>query len=741
METREIDPFDKAGLFILKLVNLKKKVTPNEIKEILCISLKMTTLLLEHLSNENYIHKENDIFLIRDKGLKALEEDQLYKEDIENFENIITVSPIYVLPPYIYKKIDKEFEEEFNPPEMNFDDLLKNKSVYNVAPKWYKRTKESKEIHEYVGEILLKAKLKTENNKRRYIFLIEDELIKDEHPEYSKLLMELPDANDLISLIKKDLQIHFRFDNTINLTFDEFNIFDLELDQKNSIVLIDYFTKKILNQEKLINILLKNDGTYFFEIPVKTTDWVMYIPVNFRFKSNQLLNEFIFNIFLLNIEENRLIGNINDLWNDFLLKCSEIWNIKVDSKTHHEFSLNDYYKLKCSELYFAANLISSFIDFSNTLSRYETSKLNQLNVNIIRTEQNIEEIKKYYIESIKNAKEKIYLVNFLLESEEIINLIIEKFKKSNVRIYIITNLIKNLSKYKLYAKYFDCSVELINKTYTNINKLKDIGLVISGHENLHAKFCIIDDEITIISSANLETRSLNIITELGICFNNGNKFSLFLSKFFIYLYDKISNKLFLKNTKFIETKKPANIFVKENLEHEFTNLMEFPVWTIDVNENKFSLKDEKRKALYKQIIDLILDANQSIEIFTYSIDIVNENSKLLEMWKIIIDKIEKKNIQVSVILREKNFKYIEKDIKRFKDFRNNIKFYTHKDIHAKGIIIDNKHAVISSANFSEDFGLQKNIEMGWYFNRDVDNVAFNKILEFLLKIKANSKEI
>lgn len=742
VETREIDPFDKAGLFILKITKIFNKIDEKKVEESLCIAPKMVEILLSHLVNENYLIQSNNEYIITQKGLKALEEKQLYKQDFEDFEYLIIQHLIYVIPPYCYSIIERNFKEEDLTLDINFKDLLKNKPIYNIPEKWYNITDNSKQISHYYGDILLKVKLCFEESNEFYEFIIGANHIIEDHPELKKIALKFPNSKQISQIVNDYLKKNIFFDvkTEILLEYNEKReYFEIRLSNEQVHSFLNYFINLISNGKKPVLELLNNKGLILLKIPSKSLDWSLICPLRIRFESKEFATNNMIKFFYCFIEERRFKENTEILWHNFLTNIENLWEIDLITLRNYKFSKLDYKNAKNLCLYYTAHLISCILDFYESIERFQKIQIEDIDFQLIRTNNNLKEIKKCYEDYIKKAKEKIYIANFLLEDESIVNLLIDKFKKTNVRIYLFTNLVKNLLKYRDWIKFFDCSQDLLNNTYKNLEKLRDSGILIRGHEKLHAKFCIIDDKSVILSSANLERRSLNLITELGITYEKYGYFGLFISKLFIFLYDRIANKIFSQKIKFIETSKPFNLIQGNQINIDFHELNFFPLWTIDVKENRFNTKRSDRLTIYSHLLDLIRNCKKKIKIFTYSIDILNNQGELTEFWSIILEKIKNQNISVSVVLREKNFKYIKPDLNAFNSQLKNIKFLTHKDNHAKGIIIDDEHAIISSANFSEEFGLKQNIEVGWYFNRENNIKILKDLINFMEDLKINCK--
>jgi len=339
------------------------------------------------------------------------------------------------------------------------------------------------------------------------------------------------------------------------------------------------------------------------------------------------------------------------------------------------------------------------------------------------------------------------LVNFLLEDSEIIDLLIKKFKEG-VRIYIITSLEKNLEKYKEVWKSkkekYDETLndDEITEKFKNHEKLCRNGIAIRGHNKCHAKFCIIDDKHFIVSSANLSFKSLNENPELGIIGINSLEMALFLSKLFIFLYDKICTYTSTHRENEIKEEEPYNIFDKcqisllENLSNNQ------PIWTIDVNESKKILDINLRLPLYNKIMKLISEVKEEIIIFSYLIKFAHNEENNQNLWDAIFTKIKNENIKLKIILRNSKIKPIKKYIEKQGNYLiKNVDIYGHKSIHAHGIIFDNSTCIFGSANISSEFGLKNNIELGWILERTKNEENFKKILNFVQKIEKEAKKI
>jgi len=206
IETREVDPFDKAGLFILRLTEIYNQIDKSIVEDGLCIAPKMVDILLSHLVNEGYLTHNITEYTITQKGLRALEEEQLYKQDIEDFEYLTIEHLNYVIPPYCNSLIERNFKKEIQMIKINFEDMLKNKSIYNIPEKWYNKTDASKQISQYYGNLEIEAKLCFEESNEYYEFMIWPKHIINDHPELEKVALKFPDLKQISHNIKDYLK-------------------------------------------------------------------------------------------------------------------------------------------------------------------------------------------------------------------------------------------------------------------------------------------------------------------------------------------------------------------------------------------------------------------------------------------------------------------------------------------------------------------------------------------------------
>ena len=144
-------------------------------------------------------------------------------------------------------------------------------------------------------------------------------------------------------------------------------------------------------------------------------------------------------------------------------------------------------------------------------------------------------LREYYLNMIKSAKESIFIINWLFvnninkgnkhKKSDIIIPLMEAIKRLKGKVFIITAS-KNPRFNQEEKKYYDTHLDILSK-------LEKCGAFIKGYENAHAKLLIIDEKRALLTSANYTTASMYHNIEIGLAIDNPNQVSV-LSKTFKY---------------------------------------------------------------------------------------------------------------------------------------------------------------------------------------------------------------
>jgi len=138
--------------------------------------------------------------------------------------------------------------------------------------------------------------------------------------------------------------------------------------------------------------------------------------------------------------------------------------------------------------------------------------------------------------------------------------------------------------------------------------------------------------------------------------------------------------------------------------------------------------------IFGQIMEIVQSAQESLKIASAWI-----KGKYFED---ILDIAKAKNISVEIILRASEFQDLiitdEKVFKKVQEVKG--KIYLCNRLHAKFIIVDNKKAVVGSANFTEA-GLSDlskgNIEAGVFYDSSDGNKEIEELVNYFESIKSN----
>lgn len=124
-------------------------------------------------------------------------------------------------------------------------------------------------------------------------------------------------------------------------------------------------------------------------------------------------------------------------------------------------------------------------------------------------------LKEALLEMIRRARRKVFIASFRIGDEDLFRELFAAVDRLKGSVYVIT-LVDEKSLAKGLAEADDdagIDQQVLQKQFSS---LAERGLYVRGHDGCHAKFVVVDDEVALISSANLEPRAFTTTTEIGV---------------------------------------------------------------------------------------------------------------------------------------------------------------------------------------------------------------------------------
>lgn len=307
------------------------------------------------------------------------------------------------------------------------------------------------------------------------------------------------------------------------------------------------------------------------------------------------------------------------------------------------------------------------------------------------TLENQTELKNSIMALIENAKECIKLCSFILTDEDVIQALLKKIETSDCCLFIITQL--DPSKFSASLLTDEEIHNDSNKTHIGaINLLHNQGAHIRAAENVHAKFIIVDNQITLITSANITSPSLNKNPESGIYLDQDS--SGVVSKLFDLIY------------RFGTT---YNQFIKTGSGRKFISHTNFSLsveWLPKNQKNFIYTLGDLNHTIYSRLIELIDEANDFITMSSYCIIGLENLSEFTEAIQNAINR----GVDIKVFCRGMNYRPLHiVGCTQLADL--GCKIYGDVFNHSKGLSNENR-AMIFTANLDGRHGLKSGFEVG-----------------------------
>jgi len=316
------------------------------------------------------------------------------------------------------------------------------------------------------------------------------------------------------------------------------------------------------------------------------------------------------------------------------------------------------------------------------------------NNKFVVTLENNNSLKEKLIETIQSAKYYIKLCSFIVSDQEIVSVLEDVLHSHKVAVFILTSVRPDQLKTAILNEDENLDGHS-DQHFVGIDKLLRLGAHVRAHEAAHAKFIIKDGTNALLMSANITELSLNKNPESGVSITNRKKVTQLEHIFdIIYRYGTEYDRI-------IPTKEETH-YVKRNT--RIKDIM-FPDPGTDGWRWTFGVKQH---SLYRDMIDIIKNANSQLDISTWS---VVGLEKIIPFTDALTKYVNERNGKVRVFCRAM---YFRDDHLKNCQILKNLGCEIFGDIfnHSKGIVSDSGQGIIFTANIDGEHGLINGFEMG-----------------------------
>ncbi len=297
------------------------------------------------------------------------------------------------------------------------------------------------------------------------------------------------------------------------------------------------------------------------------------------------------------------------------------------------------------------------------------------------------------LDMIRRAQRKVFIASFRIGDDDLFAELFDAADRLRGSVYVVT-LVDDKSLAKGLAEADDDAGADEQALQKQFSRLVERGLYVRGHDSCHAKFVVVDDEVALVSSANLESRAFTTTTEIGVLLRDKGEVAR-LGRLFARLWHdctwEVAPSKAYSVAKRARTQPPFR-GIPEPLERQCA------IWT---HHDEHRILDAARETIKKAERDLLLAS--------FSLTGMSANRELL------LAEVERfrnrTGGRVRLLVRARN--HVPSQRQDAKEFAALGCVVMADEVnHAKCVIADGKEAVLFSANFDAQHGLTSGVEVG-----------------------------
>lgn len=307
------------------------------------------------------------------------------------------------------------------------------------------------------------------------------------------------------------------------------------------------------------------------------------------------------------------------------------------------------------------------------------------------------------ISMIEGAQRKIFVAALTLGDKDLREALMHAAARLRGGVYVVSAL-DDKGLEEAINEYDDDDDIDRQVEHRNFRELTRHGIYVRGYRGLHAKFAVVDDQVALVSSANLVTRSFREIGENGVIVTDPGDVDV-LARVFARLWqlsqwDMPPNAT---NPGIVDSHTPETRIPAPTAARAGTG----PIWT-------WGNGDEDHH-IARTIVEVADSAQSDLVIATFSIvGIAFKLQKYRSRPDLLLEPVRRaveRGVRVRVLMRGRNFlPAAREEAAALADAGAEI--IPDRRNHAKGIIADRERGALFSANFTVPRGLTGGVEMG-----------------------------
>lgn len=314
-------------------------------------------------------------------------------------------------------------------------------------------------------------------------------------------------------------------------------------------------------------------------------------------------------------------------------------------------------------------------------------------------------IRRALITQIAAAKHKVHFCSFLFADDEIVLALCEAAERLRGGVYILTALGKHL-RAEVLEPDSDVDAHLAKlqdrarRHEDHLRRLAHAGAWLRSAEDCHAKFCVVDDECAIVTSANATQEAYESNPEDGLVLRNSHTAREF-GRLFAYVWRHLAT---------LESTPGPRLDV-----HSLPTLAA-PAWHALSGTEQVSPVTTLRRceaSLYSAAIAVIDRAEDHLAIATYSFMGMEDHPVGAALARALA-----RNVRLELLVQPRN----HIDAQRLSLAwlvglaPERVRLYGHRRTHTKSIVADGKTVLLWTGNLESKHGWDNGIEVGIVVN-------------------------
>lgn len=314
-------------------------------------------------------------------------------------------------------------------------------------------------------------------------------------------------------------------------------------------------------------------------------------------------------------------------------------------------------------------------------------------------------IRRALLDRIAGARKKVLFCSFLFADEEIVRALCDAAERLHGGVYVLTALGKHLQ-----AEILELDAELdagaarnqdrARRHEDHLRRLALAGVWLRSTEDCHAKFCVVDDEVAVVTSANATQEAYESNPEDGVVLDNP-AVARDLGRLFSHVWLHLSS---LEST-------PGSLLDVRSLPSRRA-----PDWhPLERREGISAVATLRREdqGLVKAAVDVIDHARSRLEIATYS---------FIGMEKHVIgaalERAIRRGVSLELLLQPRNHIAGQRASCAWVAglAPDQVHLHGHRRTHTKSIVADRAVALVWTGNLEAAHGWDNGIEVGLFIH-------------------------